>query len=214
MLAKHLHHAAVRTQFVVLRIDVGHIAAVGDIQHVLPTVGIVFIRAEQAKVLAFQVELHHIAKKPAHLAGRLSIGCAGAGNFHRVFAEVRHLKVAHEQAAVSVRIVAHPAVTFRGELGDFRLQPTVFTEKLFRSVAFHPGFKDADVLGLIHVAHRHLMTSPVILTLLAIDFRRAGPALRRAEHDHRPGGAFDDAVIARLRPNLFDLADNRVQYAG
>ena len=97
-----------------------------------------------------------------------------------------------------MRIVAHPAVTFRCELGDFRLQPTVFVEELFWPIALHPLFKNADVLRLIHVAHWHLMAAPIVLALLAVDFRRTGPTLRCAEDDHRPGRAFDDAV--RLAP--------------
>ena len=58
------------------------------------------------------------------------------------------------------------------------------------------------------------MAAPIVLALLPIDFRRAGPALRRAEDDHRPGRALDVAVVARLGPNLFDFRDHRVQHAG
>ena len=69
------------------------------------------------------------------------------------------------------------------------------------------------MLRLVHVAHRHLMTAPIVLALLAIDFRRAGPALRRAEDDHRPRGAFDVAFASRLGPDLFDFCNDRVEHA-
>ncbi len=54
--------------------------------------------------------------------------------------------------------------------------------------------------GLVHVAHRHLVAAPVVLALLAVDLRRAGPALGRAQHDHRPRRTALDAARARRRP--------------
>ena len=38
VLAQHLHHSTIRTQFVVHREDIGHVAAIGDFQHILPAV--------------------------------------------------------------------------------------------------------------------------------------------------------------------------------
>ena len=98
-----------------------------------------------------------------------------------------------QQSAVGVGIIAHPAVTLRRKLGDFRLQPTVFVEEFFWPIALHPRFKNADVLWLVHVTHWHLVAAPVAFALFAVDFRRTSPSLRRAEHDHRPGGASDNA---------------------
>ena len=51
VLAQHLHHAAVGGQMVVVRVDVRHPGAVGDLQHILPAVRVVLVRAEEAKVL-------------------------------------------------------------------------------------------------------------------------------------------------------------------
>ena len=178
VLAEHLHHPAVRAEVVVLRVDVGHVAAVGHLQHVLPAVRVVLVRAEQAEVLALQVLLHDVAEELAHHPRRLGGGRAGAGHLDRVVAEVRHLQVAQQQAAVGVRVVAHPAVALRSQLGQFGLEPALGVEQLLRPVALHPLFEDADVLGLVHVAHRHLVAAPVVLALLAVDLRRAGPALR------------------------------------
>ena len=47
-----------------------------------------------------------------------AVVCPGAGHVDRVVAEVRHLQVAEQQAAVGVRVVAHPAVPLRGQLGQ------------------------------------------------------------------------------------------------
>ena len=70
------------------------------------------------------------------------------------------------------------------------------------------------MLGLVHVAHRHLVAAPVVLALLAVDLRRAGPALRRAEDDHRPGRPLDVALGAGVGPDLLDLRHDRVEHAG
>ena len=54
VLTEHFHHATVRAELFVFRIDVGHVAARRDLQHVLPPVGVVLVGAEQAEVFAFQ----------------------------------------------------------------------------------------------------------------------------------------------------------------
>ena len=79
VLAEHFHHPAVRAELVVLRIDVGHVAAVGHLQHVLPAVRVVLVRAEQAEVVALQVLLHDVAEELAHHAGGLGRGRPGLG---------------------------------------------------------------------------------------------------------------------------------------
>ena len=71
------------------------------------------------------------------------------------------------------------------------------------------------MLGLVHVAHRHLVGAPVALALLAVDLLRAGPALGRAQHDHRPARPLRDAVRARAsRLDPLDLGDDRVERRG
>jgi hypothetical protein len=44
------------------------------------------------------------------------------------------------------------------------------------------------MLGRIHVAHRDLVRSPGTLAFFAVDLRRAGPTLGRAQNDHRQAG--------------------------
>ena len=213
VLAEHLHHPAVRREVVVFRVDVGHVAAVGHLKHVLPAVRVVLVGAEQAQVLAVQVLLHDVPEKPAHLAGRFGVDCPRAGHFDGIVAEVRHLQVSEQQAAVGVRVVAHPPVALRSQFGEFGLEPPLGVEQLFGPVALHPLFEDANVLGLVHVAHRHLVAAPVVLALLAVDLRRAGPALRRAEDDHRPGRPLHDALGAGVGPDLLDLCHHRVEHS-
>ena len=68
------------------------------------------------------------------------------------------------------------------------------------------------MLRLVHVAHRHLVRTPVVLAFLAIDLFRAGPAFRRSKHDHRPRGAPRVAFIASLGPDLPDFCTDRVEH--
>ena len=69
------------------------------------------------------------------------------------------------------------------------------------------------MLGLFHVAHRHLVTAPVVLALLAVNLRRTGPAFRGAEDDHRPGRALDDRALGScLGPDLLDFLHRGVQH--
>ena len=70
------------------------------------------------------------------------------------------------------------------------------------------------MLGLVHVAHGDLMRTPVVLAFLAVDLLRAGPALRRAKDDHRPGRAFQIAVVSGVGPNPLDLRHRGVEHAG
>ena len=70
------------------------------------------------------------------------------------------------------------------------------------------------MLGLVHVAHRNLVRTPVVLALLAVDLRRAGPALRRAKDDHRPGRPLQVAVVAGIGPDPLDLGHCGVEHAG
>ena len=50
-----------------------------------------------------------------------------------------------------------------------------------------------------------------VLRALAVDLSRAGPALGRAEHDHRPAGTFGEALPMRARLDPPDLADGGVE---
>ena len=60
---------------------------------------------------------------------------------------------------------------------------------------------------LVHFAHRHLVRAPVAFASLAVDLLRAGPALGRAQHDHRPGGAGGDFAVARRLLDRVDVGD-------
>src|SRR5262245_14973339 len=70
------------------------------------------------------------------------------------------------------------------------------------------------MLLLVHVTHGHLVTAPIVLALFAIYLRWAGPALGRAKDNHRPCRALHRTTVARVSPDLPDLAHHRVQDRG
>ena len=71
------------------------------------------------------------------------------------------------------------------------------------------------MLGMaLHLAHRHLMRAPVAFLPLAVDLLRAGPALRRAHDDHRPGGTLGEAFGPRVVLDAADVVDHLLQRRG
>ena len=81
-------------------------------------------------------------------------------------------------------------------------------------VAFHPLFKNSNVVRLVHVAHGNLVRTPIVFALLAVDLLRTRPSLRRAENDHRPGRPFQIAPVPGLGPDPLDLGHRSVERAG
>ena len=58
--AQDLHHPTIRRQVVVVGIAIRHPGAVGDLQDVLPAVRVVLVRAEEAEVSTFHIQLHRV----------------------------------------------------------------------------------------------------------------------------------------------------------
>ena len=111
---------------------------------------------------------------------RVEFGHDGAGRRRRdgVVAEVREPQVAKQEAAVGVRIIAHPLAPPRRELRELGSEPAAFVEEFRGTVAPHPLFQDAHMGRIpVHLAHRHLVGAPIVFCSLAIDLLRAGPAL-------------------------------------
>ena len=62
-----------------------------------------------------------------------------------------------------------------------------------------------------HVAERNLVRTPRALAALAVDVFGPGPALRRAQDDHRPARPLRDTLAARARLDVADLADHAIE---
>ncbi len=174
--------------------DLRDVAAVGDVEHVLPAVGVVLVGAEQAEVARVHVGLHDVAQERAHHARRFGNLGAWRLRLDCIVAEVRHAQLAQELAAVGVRIVAHATRALRRQRRELVDEPARLVEELVGTIALHPLLEDAHVARLVHVAHRHLMRAPVVLALLAVDELRTRPALGRAQHDHRPRRALPESL--------------------
>ena len=90
----------------------------------------------------------------------------------------------------------------RRERGEFLAELAAFVEQFLRPVALHPVFELLQMFGVLEIGDRHLMRAPGALDRLAVDEFRAGPALGRAEDDHRPARALEDFRLARERAAL------------
>ena len=64
------------------------------------------------------------------------------------------------------------------------------------------------------IRHRHLVRAPRSLDRLAVDLLRARPALRRAQHDHRPARAFRRLARARRLLDPGDVVQRVVERGG
>src|SRR5215469_6065620 len=85
-----------------------------------------------------------------------------------------------------MRIIAHTAMPYGCQRRQFAFQHALSLEDLLGAIALHPAFEDPNMFGLIHVAHRDLMTTPVILAFFAVDLRRTSPSLGRPKNYHWP----------------------------
>src|SRR4029450_5699409 len=83
----------------------------------------------------------------------------------------------------------------------------VGAEQLLGLVAAQPVLEHLQVGGIAaHVRERDLVRTPRAFDLVATDLLRARPALRRAQHDHRPAWALEFAASrASLLPDVADL---------
>src|SRR5262245_50657577 len=64
---------------------------------------------------------------------------------------------------------------------------------------------------LPHVDNRHLMRTPRTFRLMTVDFSRACPTLRRAQHDHWPAWTLDGSRCARCVLDFLDLCDHCIE---
>ena len=136
------------------------------------------IRTEDAEVALILVQLDHIAQELAQYQRILAVNGAGRRYAHRVVVEVRHAQVAQQNAAIGVRVGAHPPVALRRQLGQFRHQPAVLIEQFLGLIALHPAFELLDMFGMLGIhEQRHLVRPEGALDRQAVDFLRPGPAL-------------------------------------
>ncbi len=194
-------------------VDRQHLALPGlrrDLVHVVEPVAGGLVGAEDPEVE--RIAGDDVAQPAAEHAGRLGDDAAAVAEVDRVDLERLEAEVATEQAAVRVRVRAHPPVA----LGTVRLerggQAPVAVEQLVRAVALQPLLELAEVVRVVADAgQRHLVRTPRALDLLAVDLLRAGPALGRAEDQHRPGRSLLAAARAGRELDPADVVERLAQ---
>src|ERR1700761_520425 len=96
-----------------------------------------------------------------------------------------------------MRVGAHAACTERRQCLQLRDEAAAFVEQSFGPVAAHPALEDFEMRGIgFYAVDGDLVRAPKTFDLLAVDFLRAGPSLRAAQHDHRPARTLAAAVAA------------------
>ena len=95
-----------------------HPQFVGSFVQHFQAIGGSFIRTEDAKVLRFRVQLHHVAKKSAKYSRGLHEFVSGLADFHGVLAKVGHDQITQQKTAVCVRVGTHPAIALGREIGQ------------------------------------------------------------------------------------------------
>ena len=99
----------------------------------MPAIGVGFVRAEDAEVLGVQVQLHDVAQEFAQDARGLGVHSAGRRHVHGVVAEIGHLQILEQQAAVGVRVGAHAPLALGRQLGQLRHEFAGLVEQFFRA---------------------------------------------------------------------------------
>ena len=189
--------------------------AAGDLEDRAQQIRERLVGTEDPEIPLVLIEHGHVTQELAEHQRVLGGDGAGRWHVHGVHAEVRHAQVAEQDAAVGVRIGAHPPVPLGGQLGQVRHEAAVGIEQLLRPVALHPVFQLPDVLEVIGVdQQRHLVGPERALDLQAVDDFRARPALGRLQHDHRPAPPGRVAGAARMVLHAADALDGLFQRAG
>ena len=209
VLAQHLHHPAVGRQVIVTRHDLALEGPVGHLEDIAQPVGGGLVRTEQPEVR--RVVLDHVAQPVAEHPSRFRHARAGVFHRHGVVGEFGQPQVPQQQAAVGVRVGAHPPLTARGQRGEVRHQGPGGVEELLGPVRAQPLLQLRQVLGVAaHLGDRDLMRPPGPLHRQPVHHLGPGPPLGGAQDDGWPGGAGQVRVLPGPALDGADLGDGRV----
>jgi Pyruvate/2-oxoacid:ferredoxin oxidoreductase gamma subunit len=81
-------------------------------------------------------------------------------------------------------------------------------------IEFYVGYPISPATTILVWMERNLVGAPMALGLLPVDLRRTGPALGRAQDDHRPARPPRYAAPPRLALDRRDLVQHRVERIG
>ena len=102
--------------------------AAGDLEDRAQHVREGLVGTEDPEIPLVGVERGHIAEELAQHQGVLGVHRAGGGHVHGMGPEIGHAQVAEQDAAVGVRVGAHPPLPLGRETGEFGQQPARLIE--------------------------------------------------------------------------------------
>ena len=195
-------------------VEAGVPLLVGQAVGGLETVRGGLVGTEDAEVR--EVELHDVGGVLAEDARGLghAVAVAVALDVDLVVVDVGQLEVGALDAAVGVGVGAQAQVALRHELGDLGAKRAVLVPELLGLVGAQPAAEHAEVLVGVLGAHQgHLVRTPGVLGLLAVDELRAGPALGGLEDDHRVLGT--GGLAGKRAPlDVADLVEDLLEQGG
>ena len=157
----------------------------GHLVGILQAVGSGLVGAEDAEVVVGSQDVGGVGAEDARgLGGAPAV--ALLGNRHLMGVDVGKHEVLADLAAVGVGVGADAQVALGHEGGHLGTDLALRGEELLGHVGAQPSAQHAEVLvGVVGARQRHLVGTPGVLGLLAVDVLGARPALGGAEDDHR-----------------------------
>ena len=213
VLGEHLHHPALGPEILVVGAGRGQPCLVRRLEHCREPVRRGLVGPHQPEPVA--VADDHVAQKRAKDLG----GLGGFGrrlvHGHGVIGKRGQVEISQQQPAVGMRIGAHPALPGGRQLSQIGSQRTVLVEQFLGHIAAQPGLELGHVLRVgVRLGQRNLVRPPGVLDLLAVHLPGPGPALRRAQNDHRPQRPARLAVQPRRALDCRDLVKGLVERGG
>ena len=111
-----------------------------------------------------------------------------------------------------MRVVTHPAFALRRQIRQLADQLARAVEELLDAVAAEPVLEDPDVVRMGgEVGHGYLVRAEGAFDLISVHGLRPGPALGRAQDDHRPRWASRFMTCPRVFLDACDLVQRPVE---
>src|SRR5664280_628143 len=176
MLAQYLHHAAVRTQFIVDRNNLSHRAAFGGLEDGVKTIGIRFIGTEHAKVR--RIHFEDVPEEISQFTRCLGKNLTRSGDIQCIICEVRQSERDQLPPTIHMGIASHAPIPNRRESRQLIDELAIFVEEFLWLIALHPGFKNLEMLGVFtHRSERDLVSPESAFDRNSIHFLGTGPSL-------------------------------------
>ena len=200
VLGQDLHDPAVGSEVIVAVDDHRIPGSVGDLEHGGQPVRRRLVGPHDAGSVSGFALITSRSSPPSTRVASLVVAGRG-GHLHGVITEVGHLEVAQQQPAVGVGIGAHTARATRRERGQVAAQAPRWRRTAPRRGRTAATSRAREVSRVVaHSRQRHLMGAEGPLGRETVDLLGSGPALGRAQHDHRPGGPLGPDGAAASAP--------------